>query len=98
MKTNNLLDEKLNETMSVWQISEPKYTASDLISQIKIKEYKKRSGFQFYKWKVIISASVLLVIGGLVYFNVNNKPIDHSDLVFNGSASDIVCYTILMDN
>jgi len=98
MKTNNLLDEKLDQTMNVWQISEPKHSASDLINQIKINEYKKRSGFQFYKWKVIISASVLLVLGGLVYFNVNSKPIDHSNLVFNGSASDIVCYTILMDN
>ncbi|MBQ0105000.1 MAG: hypothetical protein KBT47_03065 [Armatimonadetes bacterium] len=88
MKQN---DEKLDILLDKWKIDQPSITSQDLIS--KLTKNKKNRFMNFTK--IGVAAACLILLFGSLY--VYNQKHNTEKYLFDGSNSDLICYSILMD-
>ena len=84
------MEDKFNKIMDTWEITSPTLSKEKLYNELN----KPKVNFWNVK-KISVSVAACLIIAlGLFYFN-NEKP--KEDIIFDGSNSDLICYTILYE-
>lgn len=80
--------DSFDDVLAQWQVPKPNYTEKEIIARLKRKRHKNIiRNFSF-------GLAACIILAGSFVFMSETK---NDTQIFDGSNSDYVCYTILMD-